>query len=213
MLSDEDESADEKENSEVNEDNSGNLLDEGAADDNEKQKQDFEWLKMAAVDESDETKMNSIKEKLIATMGFRLQLIQNAEITSIRFNLLESFPYFFVCPQLVWNFVFISFNLNYYTKPFVWFSLQVLFDFQHRFPNCLHGAFLEKWPSYGPQLKNILHAQYKKQVFTTGWPQQTESLFILLRLLPAKPGARISVAVFKESIEKFIVFRKVYRCI
>lgn len=90
------------------------------------------------------------------------------------------------------------------------FSSQLLFDFENRCPDCLHGAFLEKWPSYGPQLKQILMSQYKKQVFTTGWPPKTESLFILLRLLPAKPGARISVAVFKESIEKLIVFRKVF---
>lgn len=104
MMSDGDESADENENNEENignHDNVSSVTEMQAALNQIQLQQDFDWLKMAVVDESDENNMNSIKEKLISTMAYRLELIENAEVTSSKFNLLESFPYFFVCPELV----------------------------------------------------------------------------------------------------------------
>lgn len=54
---------------------------------------DIEYLRTAKINSSN---MPIIKEKLLLTMDFRKKICENSDI-----NLLERFPYFFVCPELV----------------------------------------------------------------------------------------------------------------
>lgn len=59
----------------------------------EKVIEDFELLKATVVNEAN---MPLIKEKMVSTMKHRSELLKIPEV-----DLLESFPYLFLCPQLV----------------------------------------------------------------------------------------------------------------
>lgn len=59
----------------------------------EENKRDIEILKTLTVSDAN---MDQIKEKLVATMSYRLEMMNVNEI-----DLLENFPYFFTDPSLV----------------------------------------------------------------------------------------------------------------
>lgn len=87
---------------------------------------------------------------------------------------------------------------------------QILFDFVNRFPMCDPDVFRKSWPEKSLKLQNILLNDYPSNRFMTLWPKEIESLFILLKLLPAKNGRNKIVDVFQKAIEKLIVFREVF---
>jgi hypothetical protein len=66
--------------------------------------------------------------------------------------------------------------------------------------------FWEKWPTISSKLHRILDKDYCNQKFPAMWPDDINDFFIILKLLPIKNNRK----PFLETIEKFIVFKKVY---
>lgn len=89
----------------------------------------------------------------------------------------------------------------------------MLHDFDILRPDVNGHSFVEKWPDFSFQLRDIFNAQYPKQIFASLWPPEVKYLLILLKLLPYKSTGRPGVPraeSFKKSQDRLIIFCKVY---
>lgn len=74
------------------------------------------------------------------------------------------------------------------------------------------SAFIEKWPTIGPQLRNLLNDHYKVKHFQTDWSEEIEAVLVLLKMFPARQVGRnviASEATFRKAVEQFIHYEPV----
>lgn len=86
-------------------------------------------------------------------------------------------------------------------------SLQVLHDFTIHFPKANADGLKNKWPEYGPKMKQVLLDSYNL-TFVTLWNEDIEEIFALFKVLPAK-GGKSPCITFHKVIERFIFHSKV----
>lgn len=94
----------------------------------------------------------------------------------------------------------------------LYFFLQIVFDFNDRFPDASTNNFIETWDEFSVAFQNVLKSQYKSCDFYSYWREDIEKIFIPLKLFPLMAVGRNVTAkrdTFTEAIDKFIVFRNV----
>ncbi|XP_031639195.1 uncharacterized protein LOC116351255, partial [Contarinia nasturtii] len=126
---------------------------------------------------SDEN-METLLQKLNSTRTYRHKILKDKNI-----HLKEQFPYFFTHPHLI------------------------LKEFELTFEAANASAFMEKWPVFAPQLREILFSHYKVKRFKTSWADDVEGILVLLKMFPSNQVGRNVIAsdpTFKKSIEQFI---------
>lgn len=81
-----------------------------------------------------------------------------------------------------------------------------MYDFIIRFPKANADVFIEKWPFYASNMKNVLLDSYKQEMGTL-WSEEVEQLLVVLKLLPAKGGSKGGAGIlpFIRAIDKLIV--------
>lgn len=79
-------------------------------------------------------------------------------------------------------------------------------------PNVNAYAFLNKWSTISPQIRNILSSHYQKGNFKTDWSEDVENILVLLKMFPSRQVGRNVIASdsnFKKALEEFIHFEPV----
>lgn len=152
-----------------------------------------------------EENMLIIKQKLAKTIKLRSRLVNDDNV-----NLLERFPYFYTCPELVnWNLLiqYLSFNLIYF------FQFQILYDFSLMYEDA-SDIFMEKWQNVKGSVEHVLKLHGADKDFSCVFGTEVEQLLMLLKLLPVKQCGRKTASkrsTFIESIDKIIIYKEVKR--
>lgn len=122
--------------------------------------------------------------------------LREATIRKRETKFVESFPFYFVSPDLVRKFhstivIFLNFRYLYF---------QILYDYGIRFGG--HTDLIEKWPSLKMKIFNLLNRGDVEECAEIGFDNDTISFLVLLRSLSMKKS-------FRSNVDKLINFSKV----
>lgn len=91
------------------------------------------------------------------------------------------------------------------------FISQILVDFTEHFTDNNSDAFIDTWPEFGKQLKEVFKHNYQSEMTNMEWSEDIVNFLILIILFPRSPGRNglASRLSFEKAAKKLIIFSKV----